>query len=119
MALTVAPKGPARRVCSHFGGVLLDRIGPIAQPRLVSFDQTGAVLDFGDDLVLGLEDGGRLLDGRLADQVALAALAAPGQIPLLDEFLGEMKAFLLGAGLPLISGPVAMRESGRFQGMAI
>jgi hypothetical protein len=104
MALTIAPKGPARKVCSRFGGVLFDGLGPIAQPRLVSFDPAGAALAFGDDLVLALEDGGRLLEGLLADQLALVALVAQGQIPVLGDFLGELKAFLLGAGPPVAAG---------------
>ena len=55
---------------------------------LVAFDPARAALAFGDDLVFLLEDGRGLLEGRLADPLALAAFVTQGEISVFGEFLG-------------------------------
>ncbi|WP_147274916.1 hypothetical protein [Ferruginivarius sediminum] len=82
-----------------------------AQPRLVALDPPQAALAFSDNLVLALEGGGRLFEGRLADQFALAVPVAQGQIPVLGEFLRELEAFLLGAGAAVAPGEIGRDTS--------
>jgi hypothetical protein len=78
-----------------------------AQPRLVALDPSWAALAFGDDLVFALELRRGLFEGLFAEQRALAVLVAQREIPVLGEFLGELKALLLCAGAPVAAGEVA------------
>jgi hypothetical protein len=72
----------------------------------VAFDPARTAVAFGDDLVLALELRGGLLEGLFAEQLALAVLVAQGEIPVLREFLGELKTVVLGADAAIATGEI-------------
>ena len=76
------------------------------EPCLMPLYPLRASMPFSDDLVLTLEERGRLPERLLTDELTSSVLVAERQVPILSKLLRKCQTLLLRRRTPVLAGEV-------------